>query len=77
MKENPEIRKRIYSPEMNQVKIEGSVKGPEINSFESGSTRLNLLEMAGGIVPSASMFYEVSRLDQLLVDDQAVDLGKR
>jgi len=77
LKENPEIRKRIYSPEMNQVKIEGSVKGPEINSFESGSTRLNLLEMAGGIVPSASMFYEVSRLDQLLVDDQAVDLGKR
>lgn len=77
LKDNPEVSKRIYSPEMIQVKISGPVMRPGIYSLESGSTGKDLIEKAGGILPNASVSFEVKNLDQLLVDGQAVDLGKR
>jgi competence protein ComEA len=77
LKEHPELGKRIYSPELIQVKISGPVKRPGVYSLEAGSTGKDLVEKAGGILPNASISFEVSSLDQLLVDGQALDLGKR
>ncbi len=77
LKEHPELGKRIYSPEMIQVKISGPVKYPGIYSLESGSTKKDLIEKAGGILPNMSTSNGTIGLDQLLVEGQTVDLGKR
>ena len=77
LKEHPEFGKTIYSPEIIQVEITGPVKNPGIYQLESGSTGKDLIEMAGGILPNASISVEENSLDQLLVDGQAIDLGKR
>ncbi len=77
LKDHPELGKKIYSPEMIQVKISGPVKNPGIYLLESGSTGLDLVEKAGGYLPEAANSFKANDLDQLLVDGQAVDLGKR
>jgi protein involved in polysaccharide export with SLBB domain len=53
------------------------VKNPGIYLLESGSTGLDLVEKAGGYLPEAANSFKANDLDQLLVDGQAVDLGKR
>ncbi|TGN20779.1 hypothetical protein EHS15_02200 [Leptospira idonii] len=71
------MRKRIYSSEQIHVKITGQIKSPGIYKMESGSTGRDLIEKAGGLLPHAEMSLEDDSLEQLLVDGQAIDLGKR
>ncbi|GBF50555.1 SLBB domain protein [Leptospira ryugenii] len=77
LKEHPEIRNHIYTPEMIEVSIKGPVKHPGVYNLESGSTGRDLIEKAGGLLPGASVKIEENGLNQLLVDGQALDLGKR
>ena len=48
LKENPDLRKRIYSEELIRVKIEGPVLNPGFYSLDAGSNGKDLIEMAGG-----------------------------
>jgi len=77
LKEHPSLQKRIYSPEEIHVRISGPVKNPGIYTMESGATEKDLIERAGGLLPHVHVSLEESSLEQLLVDGQAIDLGKR
>lgn len=68
LKDNPEISKRIYSMKMMQVKLPGPVKR---------LAGIDMVEKASVFGSNSSFTSGVSRLDQLLVDGQAVELGKR
>ncbi|MBM9548854.1 hypothetical protein JWG40_17645 [Leptospira sp. 201903074] len=77
LKENPDLRKRIYSEEPIRVKIEGPVLNPGFYSLDAGSNGKDLIEMAGGYVPGAQIKTEDSILEQPLEDGQILNLGKR
>ncbi|TGL44960.1 hypothetical protein EHQ49_05740 [Leptospira perdikensis] len=77
LKENPDLRKRIYSEEPIRVKIEGPVLNPGFYSLDAGSNGKDLIEMAGGYMPGAQIKTEDSILEQPLEDGQILNLGKR
>ncbi|EMY69292.1 SLBB domain protein [Leptospira vanthielii] len=77
LKENPDLRKRIYSEEPIRVKIEGPVLNPGFYSLDAGSNGKDLIEMAGGYLPGAQIKTEDSILEQPLEDGQVLNLGKR
>lgn len=77
LKENPDLRKRIYSEEPIRVKIEGPVLNPGFYSLNAGSNGKDLIEMAGGYLPGAQIKMEDSILEQPLEDGQVLNLGKR
>lgn len=77
LKENPDLRKRIYSEEPIRVKIEGPVVNPGFYSLDAGSNGKDLIEMAGGYVPGTQIKMEDSILEQPLEDGQILNLGKR
>ncbi len=77
LKENPDLRKRIYSEAPIRVKIEGPVVNPGIYTLESGSNGNDLVEMAGGMLPGSQIKMEDSVLEQPLEDGQILNLGKR
>lgn len=77
LKENPDLRKRIYSEEPIRVKIEGPVLNPGFYSLDAGSSGKDLIEMAGGYVPGAQIKTEDSILEQPLEDGEILNLGKR
>ncbi|EOQ96797.1 SLBB domain protein [Leptospira wolbachii serovar Codice str. CDC] len=77
LKENPDLRKRIYSEEPIRVKIEGPVLNPGFYSLDAGSNGKDLIELAGGYLPGAQIKTEDSILEQPLEDGQVLNLGKR
>lgn len=77
LKENPDLRKRIYSEEPIRVKIEGPVLNPGFYSLDAGSNGKDLIEIAGGYLPGTQIKMEDSILEQPLEDGQVLNLGKR
>ncbi|XDD47235.1 hypothetical protein AB3N60_03870 [Leptospira sp. WS39.C2] len=77
LKENPDLRKRIYSEAPIRVKIEGPVVNPGVYTLEAGSNGNDLIEIAGGTLPGAQIKTEDSILEQPLEDGQILNLGKR
>ncbi|MCG6148042.1 hypothetical protein EHQ96_10640 [Leptospira levettii] len=77
LKENPDLRKRIYSEAPIRVKIEGPVMNPGIYTLDAGSNGNDLIGIAGGIIPGAQIKLEDSILEQPLEDGQILKLGKR
>lgn len=77
LKDNPDLRKRIYSEEPIRVKIEGPVLNPGFYTLDAGSNGKDLIEMAGGYLPGAQIKMEDSILEQPLEDGQVLNLGKR
>ncbi|TGL59868.1 hypothetical protein [Leptospira jelokensis] len=77
LKENPDLRKRIYSEAPIRVKIEGPVVNPGVYTLDAGSNGNDLIEIAGGRLPGAQIKTEDSILEQPLEDGQVLKLGKR
>ncbi|TGK87287.1 hypothetical protein EHQ24_01765 [Leptospira noumeaensis] len=77
LKENPDLRKRIYSEKPIRVKIEGPVLNPGFYSLDAGASGKDLIEMAGGYIPGTQIKTEDSILEQPLEDGQILNLGKR
>ncbi|MCZ8343514.1 MAG: SLBB domain-containing protein [Leptospira sp.] len=76
-KENPDLRKTIYSEPSIRVKIDGAVAKPGVYELEAGSTGWDLVGAAGGLLPDARKSTEDSNLDNTLEDGQILILGKR
>ncbi|TGM76781.1 hypothetical protein EHR04_14900 [Leptospira levettii] len=77
LKENPDLRKRIYSEAPIRVKIEGPVVNPGIYTLDAGSNGNDLIGIAGGTLPGVQIKLEDSILEQPLEDGQILKLGKR
>jgi protein involved in polysaccharide export with SLBB domain len=76
-KENPDLRKTIYSEPSIRVKIDGAVAKPGVYELEAGSNGWDLVGAAGGLLPEARKSMEDSNLDKTLEDGQILILGKR
>ncbi|MDF3820573.1 hypothetical protein P3G55_11715 [Leptospira sp. 96542] len=77
LKENPSLRKTLYSEEPIHVRIDGPVKYPGIYSIEAGSNGWDLVNKAGGFLPASRKPTEEKFLEQPLEDGQVLNLGKR
>lgn len=77
LKEHPNDRELIYSPDRIHVKIQGFVKNPGVYKLVAGQTLKDLVEVAGGFLPGTETRFQELDLDQLLYDGQVIDLEKR